>query len=137
MKFTLENTWYASLVIQFWIKNMIRVLFLKPAAYFKDIISQESTNNSLQTVDWNKVKKVVKGVQWISPAFAKKRKCLMEALVVYGTLKKVGISSTIRLGAKTTNDSIKTHAWVTIGNNTIIGGPIGNYKELIKTRRNP
>ncbi len=44
MKFNRENTWYASLIIQYWIKNMIRVLLLKPSNYIAEMITLESKN---------------------------------------------------------------------------------------------
>ncbi len=83
---------------------------------------------------WKIVKKVVKGVIRISPLFAKKRKCLMEALIVYKTLSKFGIQPCFKLGAKKHKNLLETHAWVEINGKTVVGGAVSGYGELIKTR---
>ena len=79
------------------------------------------------------VKKVVKGVNMISPLFVKRRKCLIEALIAYKTLSKFGLTPNFRLGAKKDNNRLITHAWVDIYGTTIIGGPVSGYRELIRT----
>ena len=109
MKFTTENSWFAVLIIQSWIKSMIRVLLLKSSTYISEKVSVGSSSTSLGPDDWARVKKIVNGVNRISFVFAKKRKCLMEALIVHDTLKRIGILSTIRLGAITSDETIKAH----------------------------
>lgn len=132
MNLTLENSRLILLIIQCWTNSILKVVFLKPSSYIPSITSNDVPKKSLGPEDWLRIKKIVKGVQRISPLLLKKRKCLMEALIVYNALKKRGISSSIKLGAFTTKDSIKTHAWVSVGNITILGGPTSEYKELVR-----
>jgi len=58
----------------------------------------------------------------------------MEALIVYNTLIKFGITPHFRLGAKREKGQLVTHAWVDINGKIIIGGPLSGYEELIRTR---
>ena len=57
----------------------------------------------------------------------------MEALIVYKTLLKFGITPRFKLGAKKQKSKLVTHAWVDINGKTIIGGPVTGYEELIRT----
>lgn len=58
----------------------------------------------------------------------------MEALVVFHTLKKLGIRSVINLGTKKESNQPLAHAWVSVNGKIVIGGPITGYEELIRTR---
>ena len=58
----------------------------------------------------------------------------MEALVVFHTLKWFGISPVLKLGTKKGNNLRSAHAWVTVNEVIVIGGPVAGYEELIRTR---
>ncbi len=61
----------------------------------------------------------------------------MEALIVYWTLKRIGITSTIKLGAIKCQMTIITVSCMgIIGDKTIIGGPILGYEELLQSTKN-
>lgn len=112
---------------------MVVVLFRTPSTYLSRVTLEEQSHNTLSPDEWKIVKKTVKGVRKISPLFMKKRRCLMEALVVFNTLNKLGISSVINLGAKKEDKQLSAHAWVSVNGKIVIGGPVRGYEELIKT----
>ena len=114
-------------------ESIYRVTILHPSSYLLRITSEEVVENSITIKKRKIVKKVIKGVNMISPLFAKRRKCLIEALIAYKTLIKFGLTPSFRLGAKKEDNKLITHAWVDINGTTIIGGPISGYTELIRT----
>lgn len=57
----------------------------------------------------------------------------MEAIIVYETLKRLGIVSLFRLGANNKEQALSTHAWVSVEDKTVIGGSANGYEELVRT----
>ena len=133
MKLTKVNLHLFLKIILNWSKTVLRIVFMQPSNYIESITSKNHSTEQLSPEEWIRVRKVVKGVRKISPLFLKKRKCLMQALIVFQTLKKLGIASDFRLGVKKEQDQFSTHAWVEIKDRTIIGGPVSGYTELIRT----
>ncbi len=74
----------------------------------------------------------MKGTRKIRFLFHNSRKCLVESLIVQEVLKRYGIQSDLHFGARRKHNTVQTHAWVTLGGKTIVGGPAGNYRKLIK-----
>lgn len=132
MKLNPENIEIAYYISTSWIKNIVRIQRSKSSIYFSRVSDTNTSSYFPTSAEWIKIKKVVKGVHIISSAFKKKRKCLMEALIAYDTLERIGISTTIKVGAKIDNNTIDTHAWLSIGESIIIGGPRSDYNELIR-----
>lgn len=133
MKINRQNLRILLLIMESWFVSMIRILFLKPAAY---IARMQSSGNPLNEISENElvpVRKIVKGVRQLSPVIAGKRKCLVEAFIVHRTLIKLDIPAEIRLGTRKGEDGLSAHAWVTVGGRTVIGGPVKGYEELIRT----
>lgn len=48
--------------------------------------------------------------------------CLVRALAGRSMLRRRGISSVLHLGVSTRNGRLTAHAWLTVGNATVIGG---------------
>lgn len=132
MRLSFENIRIALLIGESWVKNSIAVTFSNSALKISIEDSRNIDQQTLQPEELIRVKKVVKGIQRLSPFFVKRRKCLMEALIVFSTLKRIGVFSKIRIGARAIDKSVKAHAWVTIGQDVIIGGPVKGFEELIR-----
>ena len=133
MRLNPENIRITHLILQFWVGSIFRVVISHPSGYLIRITSVIVAEDPVTDGDRKIIQKVVKGVKKLSPLFSKKRRCLMEALVVYNTLIKFGITPQIRLGAKREKHQLVTHAWVDVNGRIIIGGPISGYEELIRT----
>ena len=133
MRLNSENRHIGFLIAYFWSVSIIRVTFLQPSSYLPEIILDNKAQQPLSEKEWILVRKTVKGVRRISPLFAKKRKCLMEAIIVYKTLHKLGIVSLFRVGASNKEKRLSTHAWVSVENKNVIGGSVNGYEELVRT----
>lgn len=133
MKISIENLRISILIFRYWMLSAIRLVFYHPSTYLTRVIDGTKSIQSLSRDEWKKVRKIVKGIHKISPLLSKKRKCLMEALITYHCTRKSGISAVLHIGAMKENDTIITHAWVTVDNETVIGGPLNGYRELIRT----
>ena len=57
----------------------------------------------------------------------------MEAIIVFKTLKRLGIVSLFRVGASNKEKTLSTHAWVSVEDIIVIGGSVNGYEELIRT----
>lgn len=57
------------------------------------------------------------------------RKCLPRALAAHAMLRRRGIASRLCLGVARSGDDIAAHAWIEVGEQTIIGGD-GRYTQL-------
>ena len=133
MKLNSQNLRIVVLILRFWMESFFRVTILHPSSYLLKITSEKEVENSMPIEKKKIIKKVVKGVNMISPLFAKRRKCLIEALITYKTLSKLGLAPSFRLGVKKDNNRLITHAWIDINGNTIIGGPVSGYRQLFRT----
>jgi len=49
--------------------------------------------------------------------------CLVQAIAGHRMLGSRGIQSRIRIGVEKTNDVFGAHAWLTVGDTTVLGGP--------------
>ena len=133
MKLSAENSYIAFLIAYFWLLSIIRVTFRRPSSYLPEIILDNKKQHPLSQKEWILVGKTVKGVRKMSRLFAKRRKCLMEAIIVYETLKRLGIVSLFRVGASNKEKTLTTHAWVSVEDKIVIGGPVKRYEELVRT----
>ena len=133
MRLSSVNIRITFLILRFWVESIFRVTILHPSSYLLKITSERELENSITIEQRKVIKKVVKAINYINPLFAKRRKCLIEALITYKTLLKFGLTPSFRLGAKKDNSRLITHAWVDINSTTIIGGPVTGYRELIRT----
>ena len=113
---------------------MILVVFHNPERYLQSMMHEKSQLRQLSEQQLVLSKKIVKGTLRISPLFRSSRKCLIESLIVYQVLRKYQIPAKFQVGAKRSNDKITTHAWIEIGDQVIIGGPVEDYQKLIRTR---
>ena len=49
--------------------------------------------------------------------------CLVQAIAGHRMFESRGIESRIRIGVEKTNDAFGAHAWLTVGDTTVLGGP--------------
>lgn len=133
MKLSAQNIHIAFLIAYFWSVSSIRITFLRPSSYLPEIVLNNKAQHILSEKEWIIVRKTVKGVRRISPLFVKRRKCLMEAIIVFKTLKRLGIVSLFRVGASNKEKTLSTHAWVSVEDIIVIGGSVNGYEELIRT----
>ena len=89
MRLSSENLRIVFLIFRFWMESFFRVTVLHPSSYLLKITSERETENSMTIEKRKIVKKVVKGVNMISPLFVKRRKCLTEALITYKTYQSL------------------------------------------------
>lgn len=134
MRLSRENSYIGLLISYYWIVSIIQVTFRQSSSYLPEIIFEYPPQHPLSKKEWIFVRKTVKGVRKISPLFAKRRKCLMEALIAYKALKKLGIVSFFHIGASNKESTLSTHAWLSVEDRIVIGGPENGYKELVRTQ---
>jgi hypothetical protein len=134
MKLNAENLRIAQLILHSWAGAYYLIKFSKPQEYLANGSFEEQGHQTLSVEDWTRVRKTVKGTRFISPLFRKKRKCLMEALIVSRGLAKNGIVTRLHIGARKEDQALSTHAWVTLEDKVLIGGPVEGYQELFRIR---
>jgi hypothetical protein len=132
MRINKGNISLSFLIIGTWLVTIWRISINRSSFYLTDYLAEGESRNSLSEEQWTIVRKIVKGVRMLSPLFLKNRKCLMEALLVKESLKKRVIVTQFHLGAKKDSNNVSPHAWVSIGDQTIIGGPLKGYDEFFR-----
>ncbi len=132
MKVNPENIRIAATVIKEWLSTIHKISYLKPIDYLRVHSKTKTISPQLSLEKRIILRKVLKAVKIISPIFRKSRKCLIEALVVHGTLTRFGVITQIHFGVKK-NGVLKTHAWLSADGKIIVGAPIQEYEELLMT----
>jgi hypothetical protein len=57
--------------------------------------------------------------------------CLVQAVAGYLLLKRRGIAATIRFGVTKNEDGLAAHAWLIVGDQTVLGGEVApGFKPL-------
>jgi len=76
----------------------------------------------------NSIRRISGIVPWES-------KCLVQAVVAKILLKKRGIESTLYLGVRKSGDnsSLEAHAWLDVGNQTILGGDVSDQFTVVSS----
>jgi len=136
MKLSKDNLRIASSILRNWVYYIFRITLSRPASYLPEIVNKKAHPQTLTPAEWIKLRKIVKGVRKLSPLFAKKRKCLMEALIAYKSLRMEGIQASFHIGAKKDKQTVSAHAWVSAEGRIIIGGSEGEFEELVRTQKN-
>lgn len=116
-----------------WLKVFFQIHFRNPAEYLETLNPQAPSAPRITEKQWTISKKVVKGTRTIRFLFQKSRRCLVESLIVFDVLKQFDINANLHFGARKVKESIQTHAWVTLEEKTVIGGPTVNFRKLIRT----
>lgn len=57
--------------------------------------------------------------------------CLEKALILSRILRKRGQEADLRIGTSTKNGKFEAHAWVELGGQVILGGPVEHYAPLL------
>ena len=132
MRLNRQNLFLLYLILISWSRVFIRIHFRKPVRYLTVSKSDTSTSGNISEKEWAILRKVVRGTRRIRFLFHKSRRCLVESLIVQEVLKHFGIQSELHFGARKDQNTVQTHAWVTLGGKTVVGGPVGNYRKLIR-----
>jgi hypothetical protein len=133
MRISSKNAGIFLRIMVAWIRSVALILFSNASSYLGKSIRESNPAQILSHEDWIIARKIVKGTRKISPLINKRRRCLMEALIVHRTLSQYGIFSEIKVGTGKENNQLKAHAWIVLDEKVLIGGALSGYTELIKT----
>jgi hypothetical protein len=134
MKINPENIGILFRILSAWVSSVYRIKTYRSLEYIKTSGQGPGRPDPLTEREWTMIRKAVKGIRYLSPLFLKRRRCLMEALILNRYLYRMGVDSRLHLGARKENGNVSTHAWVSVGYRTLIGGPVTGYEELVRTR---
>lgn len=89
---------------------------------------------SSETVE-KEVYKTARHIAWVVTLISSKTpwesKCLVQALTAQRMLKKEGISTTIYLGVRKSDNEMKAHAWLRCGEYYVTGGAIRDQYTVV------
>ena len=134
MKLNPENIGISFRIMAAWINSVYLIKTSNSLEYIRTIGQGHSRTDRLTEEEWTGIRKAVKGISYLSPLFTKQRRCLMEALILNRYLYRKGINSRFHLGARKENGKMTTHAWVSVEERILIGGPVTGYEEMVRTR---
>lgn len=113
-------------VLSFTIRMMVLLLPFKYLAMFLGTQSEPGHNVNCSNPDRQVMVSVSRKIKHVSRFVPWDSNCLVQATVGKIILRKKKIASTVHFGVRKEENSMKAHAWLRVGHETLLGGEIAD-----------